>query len=68
MASTVKQKGSMVELNTFETYKNKAMLGTKVEEIDGKKMVSFFWCKLCAKHKAVTLANPRFREGVQRLL
>ena len=61
MASNVKLKGSMVELKTFEKYKNKDMLWNKVEEIDLKKMVTFVWCKLNAKHKAVILANPLYK-------
>ena len=52
------QKGSTVELRTFEKYDNGAVLGRKIEVIDGKKMVTFVWCKLCAKHKAAILSNP----------
>lgn len=52
------QKGSTVEFRTFEKYDNVAVLGSKIEEIGGKKMVTFVWCKLCAKHKASILLNP----------
>ena len=43
------QKGSTVEQRTSEIYNKEAVFGRKIEEIDGKKMVTFVWCKLGAK-------------------
>ncbi len=51
-------KGSMAEVKTFEKYKIKDLLGMKIEEKDGKRMMTFIWCKLCGKHKDVILSNP----------
>ena len=50
--------GTLVELRTFETYENRHVLGKKVKEIGKRKMVTFVWCKICAKHKESILSNP----------
>ena len=51
-------KGLSVELSTFEKYGKSYVIGSKTEEINGRVVVCFIWCKLCAKHKTAVLANP----------
>ena len=44
-------KGSSVELSTFLRYQSSDVLGYKTLEKDGKTLVNFVWCKVCAKFK-----------------
>ena len=49
--STSEKKGNSVALRTFESWKNSAVFGRKTETKEGREMVTFMWCKLCAKYK-----------------
>lgn len=51
-------KGHSIEQTTFQKYGKDSIIGSKTEIKNGKVMVTFVWCKLCAKHKTVILANP----------
>ena len=51
-------KGQSIEQTTFKKYGKYSIIGSKTETKNGKIMVTFVWCKLCAKHKTVILANP----------
>ena len=43
-----------------------------MEVIDGKEMVNYIWCKVCAKHKQLIYSNPsckgRARAGVDKYI
>ena len=53
-----KSKGLAVESSTFEKYGKSYVIGSKTEVRNAKNMVTFIWCKLCAKHKDAILRNP----------
>ena len=57
------QKGLTVELRTLKKYDNRAVLGRKIEEIGGKKMMMLVWCKLFTQHKASILLNLLCKGG-----
>ena len=44
------KKGNTVELSTFLKYEKCDLLGYKTLEKEGKKLVNFVWCKVCAKY------------------
>ena len=52
-------KGNMVSLQTFQTYETNNVIGYKTINIEGKIMVNFAWCKLCAKQKNTIYSNPK---------
>ena len=51
-----KSKGNNVNLSTFLSWK-KWVIGYKTEEIEGKKVVNFVWCKVCAHYKYTILSR-----------
>ena len=55
MASATK--GEKRELRTFLSWEKESVIGYKTEEIDGKTMVNFIWCKLCVCHKSSLSKN-----------
>ena len=50
-SNTDDKKGNHVELATFLKYPDCNLLGHRTLEKDGKKFVTFIWCKVCAKYK-----------------
>ena len=42
------------------------IIGYKTTEIDGKTMVNFAWCKLCAKHKNSIYNNPKCKGNAKK--
>ena len=46
-----KGKGNSVALRTFESWGKSVIIGKKTLIVDGREMVVFMWCKLCAKYK-----------------
>ena len=44
-------KGNMVSVRTFDSWGKSDIFGRKTSVIDGKEMVNFMWCKICAKYK-----------------
>lgn len=44
-------KGNLVSLKTFESWGKNDIFGHKVTVVEGREMVNFMWCKLCAKYK-----------------
>ncbi|XP_057304412.1 uncharacterized protein LOC130641571 isoform X2 [Hydractinia symbiolongicarpus] len=46
--SEKRTKGNKVELKTFESWGKSDILGWKTEEKDGKVLVNYVWCKVCA--------------------
>ena len=59
-------KGQSIEQTTLKKYGKDSIIGSKTEEKNGKIMVTFVWCKLCAKHKTVILANPLCKESAKK--
>ena len=55
--SGTKSKGNAVTLATFLKCQKQDVIGHEIEEIDGKKMVNFVWCKVCAKTSALSFIN-----------
>lgn len=49
--SEKRTKGNKVELKTFESWGKSDILGWKTEEKDGKVLVNYVWCKVCARYK-----------------
>ena len=45
------KKGNKVDLQTFKNWGKENIFGVKTEEKDGRKLVHFIWCKICAAHK-----------------
>ena len=60
-------KGNMVSLQTFQTYETNNVIGCKTINIEGKIMVNFAWCKLCAKHKNTIYNNPKCKGSAKKL-
>ena len=58
-------KGNMVSLQTFQTYETN-VIGYKTVNIEGKIMVNFAWCKLCAKHKNTIHNNPKCKGSAKK--
>ena len=59
-------KGNMVSLQTFQTYETNNVTGCKTINIEGKIMVNFAWCKLCAKHKNTIYNNPKCKGSAKK--
>ena len=51
MSASKEIKGNSLLLSTFLSYKLTDIIGHKTINKDGKVLVNFVWCKLCAKHK-----------------
>ena len=47
--------GNSVEFSTFLGWKKEGAMGYKTEEINGKKIVNFVWCKECTRYKLMIL-------------
>ena len=56
-ASITKTKGNKVELTTFNNWGKASIIGYKTEEENGKIMVNYIWCKVCARYKNQLLAR-----------
>ena len=56
----------MVSLQAFQTYKANNVIGYKTINIEGKTMVNFAWCKLCAKHKNTIYNNPKCKGSAKK--
>ena len=57
----------MVSLpETFQTYETNNVIGYKTINIEGKIMVNFAWCKLCAKHKNEVYNNPKCKGNAKK--
>ena len=52
-----KSKDNNVNLSTFLSWKKEGFIGYKTEEIEGKKVVNFVWCKVCARYKETILSR-----------
>ena len=50
-SSENKGKGNSVSLRTFNYWGKSDVFGNKISVVDGREMVTFMWCKLCAKYK-----------------
>ena len=50
-------KGNYVNLSTFLGWKKDGVIGYKTEEVEGKKIVNFVWCKVCARYKEALLSK-----------
>ena len=59
-------KGNMVSLQTFQTYKTNNIIGYKTINIEGKIIVNFAWCKLCAKRKNTIYNNPKCKGNAKK--
>ena len=59
-------KGNMVSLQTFQTYETNNVIGYKTINIEGKIMVNFAWCKLCATHKNTIYSNPKCKGSAKK--
>ena len=59
-------KGNMVSLQTFQTYETNNVMEYKTINIEGKIMVNFAWCKLCAKHKNTIHNNPKCKGNAKK--
>ena len=59
-------KGKMVSLQTFQTYETNNVIVYKTINIEGKIMVNFAWCKLCAKHKNTIYNNPKCKVNAKK--
>ena len=59
-------KGKMVSLQTFQTYETNNVIVYKTINMEGKIMVNFSWCKLCAKHKNKIYNNPKCKESAKK--
>ena len=59
-------KGDMVSLQTFQTYKTNNIIGYKTINIEGKIIVNFAWCKLCAKRKNTIYNNPKCKGNAKK--
>ena len=55
--SETNSKGNNVNLSTFLSWKNEGVIGYKTEELEGKKVVNFVWCKVCARYKEMILSR-----------
>ena len=53
---TVKQRNN-VNLSTFLSWKKEGVIGYKTEKLEGKKVVNFVWCKICARYKETILSR-----------
>ena len=59
-------KGNMVSLQTFQTYKTNNIIGYKTINFEGKIIVNFAWCKLCAKRKNTIYNNPKCKGNAKK--
>ena len=59
-------KGNMVSLQTFQTYETNNVIGYKTINTEGKIMVNFAWCKLCAKHRYTIYNNPKCKRSAKK--
>ena len=59
-------KGNMVSLQTFQIYETNNVTGYKTINIEGKIMVNFAWCKLCATHKNTIYSNPKCKGSAKK--
>ena len=59
-------KGNIVSLQTFQTYETSNVIVYKTINIEGKIMVNFAWCKLCAKHKNTIYNNPKCKVNAKK--
>ena len=57
------KKGNTVSLQTFQTYEANDVIGYKTINTEGKIMVNFAWCKLCAKHRNTIYNNPKCKSA-----
>ena len=53
------KKGNMVELTTFKSWGKCDVIGHKTVDVNGKTMVNFVWCKICARHKSAIQSQVR---------
>ena len=59
-------KGNTVSLQTFQTYEANNFIGYKTINTEGKIMVNFAWCKLCAKHRNTIYNNPKCKRSAKK--
>ena len=59
-------KGNIVSLQTFQTYETNNVIVYKTINIEGKIMVNFAWCKLCAKHKNAIYNGPNCKANAKK--
>ena len=48
-------KGNYINLSTFLGWKEDVVIVYKTKEVEGKKIVNFIWCKVCAHYKEALL-------------
>ena len=53
-------------MQTFKNWGKENIFGVKTEEKDGRKLVNFIWCKICAAHKDALLTNPSLKGSVKK--
>ena len=58
-------KGNKVELTTFKKWGKTDIIGSEIEEKDGKTFVVKVWCKLCGKHSNKIQKRPECRGSIK---
>ena len=65
MASSTK--GNKVELSTFKSWGKENIIGYKTEvSTNGKIIVNYIWCKVCAAHKDSVLQSPSVKGNAKK--
>lgn len=59
-------KGSKVDLLTFKKWGKDNVIGYKVEKVNGRELVNFVWCKVCARNKDALLTHPNCKGTVKK--
>ena len=62
------RKGNKVELSMFLSWGKQDVFGYKTEELGGKTLVNFVWCKVCATRKEALLNASNVKDNIKKAI